>query len=791
MIKPRYSISIPFIFFIMTCLKYLSLTVFLFLCLPAYALTLGDVNVNSYINHNLDAKIEVLSSGKINPDKIKAFLASKEVFKKYDLLRDSFLDNIHFSITQENNGKTHIHLTSKHKVREPLVSLIVTLRSLEGNITREYNLFLNPSPNTRVKKIQIPDVGLVNDPNENFQQKKNINAVKSINKVAAAKTIEKKLQKKNAYDPLSYRPDLNFLIDRYPVVTTYGPVIRGTVISMVAQKIRPNNTYSVQKISKFLFQFNPQAFINNDINKLILGSTLNVPDLNRPEFRKESFAYLDQEEMQYQQSPVKQEIAKEEIKDKSPVTEDTSTVIEHSEGELKLISDDQDFIDEEISADRQGDTKEVEEAQKLLQISIGEIKLLKDENQLIREQFDLLMGRMEEVINKNKLLDEELKALKELKVESTFTEQNNIEPDKTETSSQATALDSKIAEDESQQNAVLAMADDMLNQVKKADINWSYWIIIILAVVLFILISVVVIRKWKNRRETIDEEFSLDHVLDDVESKNLNDDPIFGNTDSADSANDLQEKTHKNKEQSKFTPTVKETADSLLETGLPDIDFSAPQEPKPKIESARSFGLQLDEASLPDSDKQDKREFGLKIDESDLSDEQDLEGNEFELDLDELTIPSDTTTEAPQDNNQVMSEISVDENHDKDLPSTDLAEELYQQKSKTDNSIPNINFNEVLGPSKSPENIDLLSQSSVYFAYGKFDLAEQLLIDGIEESPENTQLKLKLFECYAKMDNEIKFMSYLEQESKLCSQDNEFNEKIKKMYLNTWGKELF
>jgi len=73
MIKPRYSIPIPYIFFIMTRLKYLSLTVFLFLflCLPVYAFTLGDVNVNSYINHNLDAKIEVLSPGKINPDKKK------------------------------------------------------------------------------------------------------------------------------------------------------------------------------------------------------------------------------------------------------------------------------------------------------------------------------------------------------------------------------------------------------------------------------------------------------------------------------------------------------------------------------------------------------------------------------------------------------------------------------------------------------------------------------------------------------------------------------------------------
>jgi len=808
MINPiytKYNSYIPHAFLSMTCLRRLFLFVLFFICLPAHAFTLGDVQVNSFINQNLDANIEVSSPNKVYPDKIKAFLASKEVFKKYDLLRDSFLDNIRFSISQKG-GKTYIRLTSTQTVREPLISLIVTLRSLEGNITREYNLFLNPSPDTRIKRIQIPDIVTINDldPNENFQHKKNINAVKKLKKLAQTKAAEKKaaekkLPKKNPFDSSSYKSaNINLLLEKYPVVTTYGPIKRGTVMSLVAQKIRPNNTYSVQKIAKFLFQYNPSAFLQNDINKLKTGSILNVPDLNRPEFRKDSFAYLDQEEIQHQQSPVKEEIAKEQKADKAPIAEDTSPAIEHSEGELTLVSDDQAFIDEELTADLQESNEEAAVAQKMLQISIGEIKLLKDENKLIREQFDLLMGRMEEVINKNKLLDEELRALKESKNETNFTENNNqldkepVEEKGPETLKEVDVVQEPVVaqnkEETGQIDFILAKVDNIWLKVKTANVDWSFWTIVVLSLFAIVLISIVVISKWKNRRDSVQEEFSLDNALDDLESEEAG---------SVITDSEIKKEIVADHTPSQFKAKDKKVAGSLLETGLPDIDFSKPVAPKAKQE--RNFGLQLDEDALAATDDQEDNDFGLQLDNSSSTEEQTqaADNREFGLNFNDLDIPTD------DDETEAFDTIDIDDLEDS--PSvvdakineaeqylTEDSESNVQPISTTDTEtdIPKIDFSDILGPSKTSENVDLLSQSSVYFAYGKFDLAEQLLIEGIESSPENSQLKLKLFECYAKMDNEIKFMSYLEQERQLYTNDNEFNEKVKKIYLNTWDKEV-
>jgi pilus assembly protein FimV len=751
-------------------LRYLLVTFLLLTYLPVYAFTLGQVKVNSFINQNLDAEIEVLSIGKMRLEKLKAFLASKEDFKKFDLERENYLENIRFVTYQEESGRTFIHLTSTKIIREPLVSFVVTLRSLEGNISREYNLFLSPSPDTRIQPVFKSEEKVFSRSNNQFQQPTlNQSKAKQFNKKANT-TVKKKHSG-------VYRPDLNYAIEEYQTVSNYGPVKPGDLLTFIAQKIRPDDTYAVQKISKLLYQYNPNAFTNGDINKLKVGHILKVPALDKPEFRKNSLAYLDKDKKQIQQEPSEQktdqELSNEDVDNNQRVSDNlASSTVAQEEGKLTLLSDDLEINNAEV------------DTQQLLKLSMDKVQTLNDENKLMKEQFDLLIGRMEEVINKNDLLDKELKQLRsekeldsqqQISNETLISEAEINTPEKQETSETQqpgeviVKVESALPVKQTQQaidtseyktaeSGTVIENNSVQNRV--AEIDWYYWMFFVLAIVLLLLFAFVLIVKLKIKKTSVNEEFSLVDVMNKSDEKD--------------------KQRVKSKAQSEFT-------------SKPVLNADVNTQPKSSkiVEDSRE-NTEHDLTTNASSNKATESELRFDID-NDLDLDLDLDESNIHQDHVKISQVSDnvsTVVQSSQNNVDFGSTIETDE------------EKATEERNKGSNAVadntlvssPGINFDDILGPSKSSnsaDNVDLLSQSSVYFAYGKFDLAEQLLIDGIAKDQNNKLLKLKLFECYSKMDDEEKFMSYLDQEKESYNQDDEFNDKIKDMYSKQWNKELY
>lgn len=56
------------------------------------------------------------------------------------------------------------------------------------------------------------------------------------------------------------------------------------------------------------------------------------------------------------------------------------------------------------------------------------------------------------------------------------------------------------------------------------------------------------------------------------------------------------------------------------------------------------------------------------------------------------------------------------------------------------------------------DDIDTLSEADVYLAYRRFDKAEQLLTDALQQEPDRHDLQLKLLEVYAKSENKEAFV---------------------------------
>lgn len=86
-------------------------------------------------------------------------------------------------------------------------------------------------------------------------------------------------------------------------------------------------------------------------------------------------------------------------------------------------------------------------------------------------------------------------------------------------------------------------------------------------------------------------------------------------------------------------------------------------------------------------------------------------------------------------------------------------------------------------------NTDPLGEADVYLAYGKFDQAERILRDALDEEPERTDLRLKLMECFA--DNKAlgEFKEQKRELLEVLATDSSVAEQVSIMEREAWPEE--
>ncbi|WP_120996362.1 FimV/HubP family polar landmark protein [Stutzerimonas urumqiensis] len=117
----------------------------------AYALGLGEVSLKSSLNQPLVAEIELLDAKSLGPGEVVPSLASVEAFNKAGVDRLYFLTDLKFTPVLRPDGKNVIRITSSKPVREPYLNFLVEVLWPNGRLLREYTLLLDPplySPET-------------------------------------------------------------------------------------------------------------------------------------------------------------------------------------------------------------------------------------------------------------------------------------------------------------------------------------------------------------------------------------------------------------------------------------------------------------------------------------------------------------------------------------------------------------------------------------------------------------------------------------------------------------------
>lgn len=128
--KPFCRMLIPFIIMLVS--------------LPSWALSIGEITLNSKLGQPLSAQLPLGDLGELETEQIIVRHASLETYDKLKIEQPTAFQAIHFkTVTHNNHGS--IKLSTKAAVNEPYIRLLVHIRWPQGEMLKEITLLLDPS----------------------------------------------------------------------------------------------------------------------------------------------------------------------------------------------------------------------------------------------------------------------------------------------------------------------------------------------------------------------------------------------------------------------------------------------------------------------------------------------------------------------------------------------------------------------------------------------------------------------------------------------------------------------
>jgi len=221
-----------------------------------FAVGLGEIKQTSGLNQPLSAQIPLLSAGDLAEYELQASLASNKEFDKVGVDRVFFLNNIKFKTVRDENGQIAIVLSTRTPVKEPFLNFIVELNWPNGRILREYTLLLDP-PIFDESTVSTIEKSTSEPPSRSVDQDSQTNA--------ESRAPRSRIEPKETYES-SYSG------------STYGAVSSTDTLWSIASKVRPDSSVSIHQTLVAIYKANPDAFGKGNINNLLKGKVLDIPD---------------------------------------------------------------------------------------------------------------------------------------------------------------------------------------------------------------------------------------------------------------------------------------------------------------------------------------------------------------------------------------------------------------------------------------------------------------------------------------------------------------------------------
>lgn len=244
-----------------------------------FAANLGALNVHSAIGEPLNADIALLSVNSEDLSSLIATNASEEVYVSQGISRSLVHNNITITQGKSADGALILNVRSTMPVNAAFLDLIVQLDWASGRIQREFTVLLN-TPNAKASVNQIPSKieapvipqesisiealsgnTLENQVSVTVTENGAIDLNANTTKIATDKPTQALAESATSST-----------VDTSHKLTT----VRGDTLSAIALRL-PNDGSSLEQMLIALYENNPSAFMNNNMNQLKVGQIVRVP----------------------------------------------------------------------------------------------------------------------------------------------------------------------------------------------------------------------------------------------------------------------------------------------------------------------------------------------------------------------------------------------------------------------------------------------------------------------------------------------------------------------------------
>ena len=241
----------------------------------AWALGLGRLQVQSALGETLRAEIDVTSLGADEASNLNVRIAPPESYRAAGVDYNQVLPATQVSLQRRADGRPYLRVTSDRAVQEPFVDVILEITWSTGRLVREYTMLFDP-PSTRnlaAAPTTAPSLS---------------SAAESAAPAAAPAATPRT---RPAPAP---KPPVTAAADAPPAPARNTPRVAASTSAegeagADEYKVKPGDTLSriagttkrqgvsLDQMLASLYQGNPDAFLNNNMNRLKAGAVLAVP----------------------------------------------------------------------------------------------------------------------------------------------------------------------------------------------------------------------------------------------------------------------------------------------------------------------------------------------------------------------------------------------------------------------------------------------------------------------------------------------------------------------------------
>ncbi|MFT6753536.1 MAG: pilus assembly protein FimV [Candidatus Azotimanducaceae bacterium] len=385
-------------------LKLLIAAVVILFTPTVFALSLGELDLQSALNQQFKAEIKLTNLRGLQIDEVIPNLASQSDFDRVGVERSYLLTDLRFKVVQMDGGHLLIQVTSNKLIVEPFLNFIVEVLWPNGRILREYTVLLDPPifGEEGVETITASETeSRTSVLSESF--KSGQSASQSAPQPPSDSHSNSDRQAIDAsVQPVSYAASKEGKLNE----DEYGVTGAGDTLWAIALKIRSDRSVSVQQTMLALLRANPEAFINNNINLLKAGHVLRLPDSR--EMREGSFAAAVAEvQLQHDAFDAYKSGRVAQLDGTRRSTNNDEPEQGDSSGELKLLVSNQSSGD----AAGEGSSARSQELENNLAIAEEDLDRARRANTEMNARLDDLQGQLETLNEILSLKDDQLAAL--------------------------------------------------------------------------------------------------------------------------------------------------------------------------------------------------------------------------------------------------------------------------------------------------------------------------------------------------------------------------------------------